>query len=222
MQQTSRIIISNQQSIHPELDCVVKKHLKSSFQKPISDFNQQAFAIADQLYQQHSGTFILDSGCGVGESTFHIANQYPDALVIGVDQSEHRINCNNDWQLPPNAHLIRADLIDFWRLAAKAGWQLSYHFILYPNPWPKKKHLQRRWHGHPVFPVLSQLGGQIELRTNWQIYAAEFAQAFTIVSNMASKKNYTINPYTTDTIMTPFERKYLQSKQPLFQVIIST
>ena len=32
------------------------------------------------------------------------------------------------------------------------------HYLLYPNPWPKAKHLQRRVHGHGSFPLLLQLG----------------------------------------------------------------
>lgn len=216
MLQPSRQVISNQQTIHPDLDVVVKKHLQSTFQKPITDFNRSAFDVADRLYQQHHGQFILDSGCGVGESTYHLANQYPDAFVIGVDQSEHRIKCNNDWVLPGNAMLIRADLIDFWRLAVTANWQLTRHFLLYPNPWPKKKHLQRRWHGHPVFSVLKELGGEIELRTNWQLYAEEFAQALMLLTG----ERYQLQRWDPESAITPFERKYQLTGQTLYRLTL--
>ena len=61
--------------------------------------------------------------------------------------------------MPANAVLIRADLVDFWRLLADNGVRLARHYNLYPNPWPKIGHLARRWHGHPVFPALLELGG---------------------------------------------------------------
>ena len=214
MQQPSRSIISNQQTMHPDLDVVIEKHLASVYQKPILAFNQSAFEIADKLYQQYQGDFILDSGCGVGESTYHIAKSFPDAFVLGVDQSKHRIDTNSEWTLPENALLLRADLIDFWRLAAAANWQLSRHYLLYPNPWPKKKHLQRRWHGHPVFPVLKALGGEIELRTNWRIYAQEFSHAL----NLLMEKNYQMEIYVPEKALTPFERKYQLSGQELYRV----
>ena len=73
-------------------------------------------------------------------------------------------------KLPRNLILMRADLNDFYRLAADAGWRLARHFILYPNPWPKSVHLKRRWHGAPVFPYMLRLGGVMELRSNWKLY----------------------------------------------------
>lgn len=35
---------------------------------------------------------------------------------------------------------------------------------------PKIGHLSRRWHGHPVFPAMLELGGVLECRSNWKIY----------------------------------------------------
>ena len=143
MQQSSKKVISNQSSIHQDLDALVIKHNANKFLKPVMAFNQKAFDVAADFYSLHSGPLILDSGCGVGESTFHLAQQNPQHCIIGVDQSEYRISSNQDWQLPDNAIIIRADLIDFWRLALSSKWKLHKHYLLYPNPWPKKKHLQR-------------------------------------------------------------------------------
>ena len=215
-QHNSRIIISNQASVHDDLEAVLNKHIQHDFHKPISDINQRVFEQVQHLYEQHSNNFILDSGCGVGESTYHIAQANPDCFVLGVDQSSHRIENNNNWTLPENAQLIQANLIDFWRLAEQSNWLLYKHYLLYPNPWPKKKHLQRRWHGHPVFPVLKTLSGQLEMRTNWKIYAEEFKLAIELLMN----KDCALKLWTPEHAMTPFERKYQQSAQDLYQVKI--
>ncbi len=212
----SRIIQSNQQSIHPDLLVILNKHINNDYQKPITAFNQEVFDKAQHYYQQNQENFILDSGCGIGESTYHIARKYPQSFVIGIDQSAHRLHCNNNWELPKNAFLIRADLIDFWRLAAQSGWQLKKHFLLYPNPWPKKKHLKRRWHGHPVFPILIKLGGILELRSNWKIYAEEFSQAIT---HLSGKRNE-LQLYNPQKTITPFERKYQASAQDLYRITV--
>lgn len=49
---------------------------------------------------------------------------------------------------PRNLYLCRADLTDFWMLAYReSDWIIDSHYLLYPNPYPKPKHLQLRWHG---------------------------------------------------------------------------
>ncbi|PCJ49718.1 MAG: SAM-dependent methyltransferase [Gammaproteobacteria bacterium] len=215
--QPSRIISSNQHDVHPDLERLVSKHLQTPFHKPISELNKEAFVLANDLYKRHQGNFILDSGCGVGESSYHIAKLYPDAFVLGVDQSEHRLQINSEWDLPDNAQLIQANLIDFWRLAVESNWLVKHHFLLYPNPWPKKKHLQRRWHGHAVFPFLKELGGTLELRTNWKIYADEFKTALSLLS----KNECYFEQFEPLNPITPFERKYQLSNQKLYRVTLS-
>ncbi|WP_235015348.1 tRNA (guanosine(46)-N(7))-methyltransferase TrmB [Oceanicoccus sp. KOV_DT_Chl] len=210
----SRIISSNQQGVHDKLDTIVRRHLKSPFRRPFPDYSLRAFEQAQQVVAQHRGPLILDSFCGVGESTINIAKTHPEALVIGIDKSSHRLDKhrqhfpNNDVQ---NYYLLQADIDDFWRLAVADGWRLQQHFLLYPNPWPKAAQLKRRVHGSPLFPALIQLGGKIELRSNWPIYVEEFAQALSIAGFKA-----TAHVYTPARSITPFERKYSESGQKLW------
>ena len=61
--------------------------------------------------------------------------------------------------LKENAILLRAELSDFFSLVAyQSDWVVHSHYLLYPNPYPKSKHLKRRWHGHPIFPVMLAIG----------------------------------------------------------------
>ena len=78
-----------------------------------------------------------------------------------------------------NVKLVRADLVDFWTLVYRdaTSWTIHSNYLLYPNPYPKSQHLKRRWHGHPVFPILLGLGGKLILRSNWNIYCEEFLDA---------------------------------------------
>ena len=160
---------------------------------------------------------ILDAGCGVGWSTQRIAEQYPEHFVFGVDQSVDRISRGRPLPMPENARLIRADLVDFWRLLAESGIRLARHYNLYPNPWPKIGHLARRWQGHAVFPVWRELGGELECRSNWRIYIEEMAQALTLLTGQP----VIAEPYETDDPMTPFEKKYLASGHELWRCRVS-
>jgi tRNA (guanine-N7-)-methyltransferase len=160
---------------------------------------------------------VLDSGCGTGESAALIASAHPDSWVIGIDQSAKRLEKTGARQFPHqqgNLIWIRAELASFWWLAHESGWQLSKHYILYPNPWPKPAQLLRRWHGHPVFPTLLSLGGTLEMRTNWEIYAQEFAAAISIAAEVSVHMDVPEGRVVT----TPFERKYRNSGLSLYRV----
>jgi tRNA G46 methylase TrmB len=97
-----------------------------------------------------------------------------------------------------------------------AGIRLDRHYLLYPNPWPKIGHLSRRWHGHPVFPTLLDLGGVLECRSNWQIYVEEFCFAV----QRLTRHPAACEPYVPEEALTPFERKYSNSGHALFRTIV--
>ena len=219
MSGNSRLISSAQIGVHPDLEKLVRRHIAHPFQKPIADYNREAFALALAAREQWrpAAPLILDAGCGVGWSTQRIAETYPDHFVFGVDQSVDRITRGKPLPLPANALLVRADLVDFWRLLAESGIRLARHYNLYPNPWPKIGHLARRWQGHAVFPVWLVLGGELECRSNWRIYIEEMAQALTLLTaqQVSCEAWQTANP------MTPFEKKYQESGHDLWRCRVS-
>ena len=218
MEASSRVVASAQEGPHRDLAALVGRHLAHPFRKPILDYNRAAFtvAMAARAGWNPTAPLILDAGCGVGWSTLRLAGDHPDHFVIGVDQSLDRLQRGKPWPLPANAVLVRADLVDFWRLLAGAGIRLARHSVLYPNPWPKIGHLARRWHGHPVFPAMLELGGVLECRSNWRIYIEEFCFALIRVTG----RDAVCERYAPEIALTPFERKYLESGHPLYRAIV--
>ena len=217
MSQTpAKPVTSNQNGPHVNLAGVVRRNQHHTYRKPIAEHTRTAFDASAAIVKQHQQPVILDSGCGTALSTRHIARAYPDALVIGIDRSEDRLSRQYTEPLPDNAITVRADLIDFWILAAEANWQLQHHFILYPNPYPKSMHLKRRWHAHPVFPTLLRLGGQLELRTNWRIYAEEFALALRLNGYIKAAAE----SFVPDKFQTLFEKKYAEAEQDLYRCCV--
>lgn len=228
----SKSIVSNQNGIHEKLDDVVQKHLTHPFQKPYQIHTEQAFKEIDDLVQRFltnnpEGEIFLDACCGVGQSTRLLAQQNPKVLVIGVDKSDHRLTRNVNIlneegsskaknTEPKNYHLVRADLNDFYRLVKNANWPVAKHFILYPNPWPKSKHLQRRWHGSAVFPQMVSIGKVLYLRSNWLLYLQEFQQAAQHVMLLGEITELPIEEQP----LTPFEAKYQASGQVCWQLIL--
>lgn len=218
MPATSRTIATNQSGPHRDVVRRVERALSYPLRKPVAEHTREAFERARDWYEHQAGAaerpLILDAGCGVGLSTRQLAARFEDHLVIGVDRSADRL-ARDHGEVAANALLVRADLVDFWRLALAAGWQPARHYLLYPNPYPKSAHLKQRWHGHPVLPVILALGGQLELRSNWRLYVEEFAQALERVTGVRSP----VEAYEPgERYLTPFERKYHASGQALWRL----
>lgn len=215
MEAASRVIVSAQEGPHRDLAALVGRHLAHPFRKPLLDYNRAAFTVAMAAREgwNPAAPLILDAGCGVGWSTLRLAAAHPGHFVIGVDQSLDRLQRGKPQPLPANAVLVRADLVDFWRLLAGAGIRLARHCVLYPNPWPKIGHLARRWHGHAVFPAWRELGGVVEVRSNWRTYIDEMALAL----GLLGARSVEAGRFTTDDPMTPFEKKYLASGHALWR-----
>lgn len=224
MRANSSPVTSSQTGIHEHLGRALARHVASPFLKPIADYNRAAFDTGMTAWKQAGELpLILDAGCGVGLSTLHLASRYPDHFVIGVDQSADRLARNTDWPgtMPDNFILVRADLVDYWRLLQAAGIRLARHYLLYPNPWPKIGHMTRRWHGHAVFPSIVALGGYIECRSNWPIYVEEFTMALRQLAyvDVTFAEYKPLNSASGDwqSAITPFEKKYLASGHTLWR-----
>lgn len=205
-------ITSDQQGLHPDLNAVIARHLNSAWRKPIPEHTQLAATDA-LLWLESLGNppVILDSFCGTGMSTAELAARYSHCAVIGVDKSADRLN--RHVASSGNYRLFRAECEPFWQSLVNASIRLERHHLLYPNPWPKGRQLKRRIHGHPAFPLLARLGGVIELRTNWEIYAREFHASLAQLGFTPALE--TIDPEAPITL---FERKYQSRKQTLWQV----
>lgn len=214
MQQQARSISTNQVGIHKNLSKVVLRHLKHPSQKPFSVHTEEAFELIIAWLNHWQGPLILDSCCGVGESTANIALAHPNARVIGVDKSVLRTEKHKTYSAnTTNYFIVRADLNDLLRLFVLNNIKLDKHYLLYPNPYPKSAHLQRRWYATPALSDILKIGGTLEVRSNWQLYIQEFSAALSI-----AKIDNEVCLYESDKAMTPFERKYWESGQNSWQL----
>ncbi|WMS88224.1 tRNA (guanine(46)-N(7))-methyltransferase TrmB [Pleionea litopenaei] len=211
MEKNSREITSDQEGVHGDLLYLVEKYVNNHYLKPIQNHNKEAFVNILSIIQDDEELPILDSCCGTGMSSFKLAERFPERRVIGIDQSAKRLSK----QASKNEQvvLVRANCEDLWRLFVQHDIKFYRHCIFYPNPWPKSEHLKRRWHGHPVFPVLKQLSEQIEVRSNWRTYVEEFAIAWQALTSNTGD----LMEFRATENMTLFEKKYQESGQPLYR-----
>jgi len=202
-----------QQQPRQDLAEIIATHLSSAWLRPVAEHSRAAFESVHRAVDASTAPLIIDSCCGTGDSTRNLASAFPDALVLGIDKSEHRLARHRSDD-DANYLILRADVNDFWRLAAEAGWQPTRHFLLYPNPYPKASQFRKRWYGSPAFPALIDLGGQLTVRTNWSVYAEEFVLALNAAGFQASSRQL-----SDEQPITAFETKYKERGDSLFEVV---
>lgn len=215
----SKSVYSDQVGIHEDLSKLVKKFQRLAYLKPVSE-SVLLEGIETIRWIQDAGNpgVILDMGCGTGESTNYLAKKYPENLIIGIDKSKDRIFRKNTFkkEMPSNMRLILGNIVDWWLFFEKNQDQLNIlkQYILYPNPYPKQKHLKLRWHAQPIFKSIANLKSEIEVRSNWRLYVQEFRFALQQYSNNSLADIESINP---ENYISPFEKKYYLSRQEIFR-----
>jgi tRNA (guanine-N7-)-methyltransferase len=206
LQGNSRAVTSNQRHLHPNLAVVVRRHLHATDRAKVAPHNLQAYSRLVHVLDEQPRPLILDSFCGTGHSTAALAERHPEHLIVGIDKSAQRLAKHHGGPAD-NYLLLQADCEDIWKLLVDDGRRPDYHYLLYPNPWPKARHLQRRLHGHASFPLLLRLGGELELRSNWLLYVEEFVFAMHLAGQRGRMQLLT----DTTPPLSLFERKYRQS-----------
>lgn len=180
----------------------IAKHTSAAFQEALDFILQHPKRTTSSLDSSTNlkTKVIIDGGCGTGRSSFLLGEMYRDCLVIGIDQSLSRLSRNKGYNnnniqesntstnKGDNVLLLRAELADFWKcILASTEWQeniqIHKHYLLYPNPYPKKSRLKNRWYAHPAFPLLMMSeGAELIVRSNWEGYLKEFSQAVNVWS----------------------------------------
>ena len=232
----AKSIETNQFEPHQDLIDRLKRHQRRHFKRPFADHTRLAFDSLIAWLEGWHGDVVLDTCCGVGESSIAIARKYPDVMVVGIDKSNQRLAKHSSYSsinkaqlstypvnaIPKNYMLLQADLNDFWRLLnhyieqQSPAWKVIKQYILYPNPYPKKTQLGKRWHASAIFPEILKTCQCIEVRSNWKIYLEEFkiaAEYFGLIGELN-------NIEASQAPITPFERKYLASGQTCFKLDI--
>ena len=128
------------------LSLFYKKRLRRSLskkQKKLLKFTLQKFLFKKEIINNNKK--FLEIGFGYGENLIHLSKNNPDTLVIGCEVYEPGIanvvekieteNLKNIYVYPKNIFSLFGNL-------KKNSFEKV--FILYPDPWPKRKHFKRR------------------------------------------------------------------------------
>lgn len=128
---------------------------------------------------------MLDIGCGNGEAAGAWAVDHPDQDVLAVELHRPGIVQLLRWldERPATDPVTNLRLVEADATALLAG-ALPGTFdrvrVLFPDPWPKRRHLERRLVDGPFVAAMADLlpsGGTLHLATDWYDYADQMRQA---------------------------------------------
>ncbi len=105
------------------------------------------------------GQAVLDLGCGHGHFLAELARAHLDHRCFGVDYCRDRIRRANRKQHRAglgNLSFIHAEAGAFLAAVPKSL-RFNYVFILFPDPWPKRRHRKNRLVQAPLLETLNQV-----------------------------------------------------------------
>jgi tRNA (guanine-N7-)-methyltransferase len=122
--------------------------------------------------------FVLEIGCGNGHFLTAYAAAHPDRLCVGLDLRLERIQKalrKRDRAGLGNLQFLRCEAMDFLH-ELPAGARLHDIYMLFPDPWPKKRHHKNRLFKPALLDELAGRAGQgsrLFFRTDFKPYYDE-------------------------------------------------
>ena len=177
----------------------------------------------------------LEIGFGGGEHVAELAKKYPDVGIIGAEPFMNGVasllaHLNGSHQVPVAHTDLEAGRTDNVRIWADDVRPLFAHFpagcferifILYPDPWPKARHAERRFIGQKNIPALARLiseTGTLFVATDVADYAA-WAEEQMAESRLFEQVNSNPAVPPEDWIPTRYERKGIAAgRRPTYLV----
>jgi tRNA (guanine-N7-)-methyltransferase len=155
---------------------------------------------------------VLEVGCGNGHFLTAYAAAHPDQLCVGVDLRLERTTKalrKRDRAALGNLHFLRCEAWDFLH-ELPGGVRLLDIYMLFPDPWPKKRHHKNRLFQPAFLDELAARAGQgsrLFFRTD---YAPYYEEALQIVAAHGQWQLQPPGPF-------PFEHQTIfQARAPIY------
>ena len=155
---------------------------------------------------------ILDIGFGTGDSTIALQNMFPQYSLMGIEA--YKPGVKN--LLSKKIHVHHGDALEIIEKISKDT--ISQVYMLFPDPWQKKKHRKRRLFNEYTFNIIVSIikrNGFFHFATDNISYALEAKKIMNKVTSVdiGFSKNRGFRPITR------FEKKSISKKNFVFDLI---
>lgn len=170
---------------------------------------------------------VCEIGFGMGESLATMAKALPEFNFLGVEVHRpgvgHLMTRLAEDELH-NVRIIQQDAVEVLRDFIPAGC-LDKVLLLFPDPWPKKRHHKRRIVAPGFLSLVHTAlvpGGHLHMATDWQEYAEHMMQEVSAdqrFKNVAGQQAYSPRPEYRP--LTKFERRGLRLGHSIYDLIFA-
>jgi tRNA (guanine-N7-)-methyltransferase len=164
------------------------------------DYRDEPLALA-QLFGR-GAPCTLEIGFGNGANLVALARAHPERNYLGVEVHRPgvgRLLLALEQESLGNVRVVCHDAVEVLERQIAPG-SLAEILILFPDPWPKKRHHKRRL-VQAAFVALAEralaAGGVLRLATDWQPYALEMLAVLSAVPglrNLAADGGFVTRP----------------------------
>ena len=189
----------------------------------------------DKVFSYEPREIWLEVGFGGGEHVAELAQMYPDVGFIGAEPflngvSSLLAHLNGSHRFPKEETGLeegRTDNVRIWPDDIRLVFPhlpdgvFDRIFVLYPDPWPKARHAERRFINQNNLPELYRLltaKGQLFVATDVVGYAEWVEEQMKIFKKFI-RKNKDLHKPPQDWVPTRYEQKGIQAgRQPIYFV----
>lgn len=169
----------------------------------------------------NSNPMVIEIGFGMGEATVQIAKENPGINYLAIEVFLYgftKVLSRIDQEGLKNLKIMRFDATEVLEDMIADNSVRGFH-IFFPDPWPKKRHHNRRLIQTPFAQLLAsklEKGGYIYCVTDWREYAEEMLE---VLSGCGLKNPYNgFAPAIEWRPSTGFERKGLEAQREILEV----
>jgi tRNA (guanine-N7-)-methyltransferase len=148
--------------------------------RELLDARRETLRLVVEPLVRGRGPLTLEIGCGHGHLLAAYAAAHPERFCVGVDIMAERIRRaqhKRDRARLPNLEFVRADALDLLG-ALPAGTRVERTLVLFPDPWPKRRHWKNRILRPEFLDALAircEPGALLAFRTDHAPYFADAA-----------------------------------------------
>jgi tRNA G46 methylase TrmB len=158
------------------------------------------------------GPIFVEVGAGQGLFAVQFARKHPEKTLIAIERTQERFArlkqriTSNHCQ---NVFPIRANAVN-WITHCLSPQSVDGYFFWYPNPYPKSRQQNKRFHAMPFLGQVIQTlkpGGTLTMATNQEFYYTEAKTFMVQVWGLTCLMDRQVAQSAT--ARTHFEKKYL-------------